>query len=195
MDPFRALSESPGRPQDDPSSGGHEKGLSQPHRVVAASRTESGRQERHSRGSSRDAAVGPDSARLRARCAGGLGLVSIDVLWSWDPKIFAFFLERGADPLADLLFAHAFRDRIRTALGCYLDCKAESAGTRGPTAGTGGHRPPRVQQRRQPEVGQPSDVGWRQPALAGTASRVPGTPRRWSRPRSRRRAPAGTWRS
>lgn len=46
-----------------------------------------------------------------------------DVLLSWDKRIMTFFLERGADFIGDLSFAHAFHERVRTALGVYLDCK------------------------------------------------------------------------
>jgi hypothetical protein len=46
-----------------------------------------------------------------------------DVLLSWDKRIMEFFLERGADFIGDLSSAHAFHERIRTALGVYLDCK------------------------------------------------------------------------
>lgn len=47
----------------------------------------------------------------------------IDVLLSWDRGIMSLFLKRGADPIGGHPFAHAFQKRIRTALGCYLDCK------------------------------------------------------------------------
>jgi hypothetical protein len=46
-----------------------------------------------------------------------------DVLLSWDKRIMAFFLERGADFIGDLSCAHAFHERIRTAPGVDLDCK------------------------------------------------------------------------
>lgn len=42
---------------------------------------------------------------------------------SWDREIVSFFLERGADPITNHPFAHAFHERVRTALGCYLECK------------------------------------------------------------------------
>jgi len=47
----------------------------------------------------------------------------VDVLLSWDRNIVSFFLERGADPVTDAPFAQAFSERIRTALGSYLECK------------------------------------------------------------------------
>src|SRR5438034_4095001 len=46
-----------------------------------------------------------------------------DVLMSWDRKIVSFFAERGADPIANFPFARAFHRRVRTSLGCYLECK------------------------------------------------------------------------
>ena len=46
-----------------------------------------------------------------------------DVLMTWDRRLASFFLERGADPLADRPFMWAFCEKVRTALGCYLDCK------------------------------------------------------------------------
>ena len=46
-----------------------------------------------------------------------------DVLMSWDKVIAERFLERGADFVGDLLFAHAFHERVRTAIGIFLDCK------------------------------------------------------------------------
>ena len=46
-----------------------------------------------------------------------------DVLMSWDRKIVSFFAERGADPITNFPFARAFHGRVRTALGCYLECK------------------------------------------------------------------------
>ena len=42
---------------------------------------------------------------------------------TWDRRLARFFLERGADPVADRPFMWAFCEKVRTALGCYLDCK------------------------------------------------------------------------
>jgi hypothetical protein len=39
-----------------------------------------------------------------------------EVLRSWDPKIFEFFIGRGADVVTGHPFAHAFCERVRTAL-------------------------------------------------------------------------------
>lgn len=47
----------------------------------------------------------------------------LDVLQAWDRTAAMMLLERGADPITDLPFARAFKMRIRTALGCFLDCK------------------------------------------------------------------------
>jgi ankyrin repeat protein len=46
-----------------------------------------------------------------------------DVLMTWDRRLASFFLERGADPIADRPFMWAFCEKVKTALGCYLDCK------------------------------------------------------------------------
>src|SRR5437667_3469132 len=46
-----------------------------------------------------------------------------DALMSWDRKIVSFLAQRGADPITNFPFAHAFHGRVRTALGCYLECK------------------------------------------------------------------------
>ena len=46
-----------------------------------------------------------------------------DVLLEWNPHIFRFFLERGADPVEGAPFAVAFRNKIRTALGPFLELK------------------------------------------------------------------------
>jgi hypothetical protein len=41
-----------------------------------------------------------------------------------DRGLAAFFLERGADPLADYPFARAFHQlKAKTTLGSYLDCR------------------------------------------------------------------------
>jgi hypothetical protein len=41
------------------------------------------------------------------------------VLHSWDPGLMEYFLERGADPVAGLPFAHAFCHRVRTVVKVY----------------------------------------------------------------------------
>lgn len=46
-----------------------------------------------------------------------------DVLLEWNPHIFRFFLERGADPVEDSPFAVAFSNKVRTALGPFLELK------------------------------------------------------------------------
>jgi hypothetical protein len=46
-----------------------------------------------------------------------------DVLLEWNPHIFRFFLERGADPIEGSPFAVAFSNRIRTALGAFVELK------------------------------------------------------------------------
>lgn len=45
------------------------------------------------------------------------------VLYSWDPHIIRLFLGRGADAITDLPFTHAFCQKIRTALGPYVEYK------------------------------------------------------------------------
>jgi hypothetical protein len=47
----------------------------------------------------------------------------VDVLLSWDPKIIRYFIERGADLTTGSPFAHAFREKIRTALRPWKECK------------------------------------------------------------------------
>lgn len=44
-----------------------------------------------------------------------------DVLLTWDPKVFQFFLERGADPVSESPFAVAFQAKVRTALRAFVD--------------------------------------------------------------------------
>jgi hypothetical protein len=46
-----------------------------------------------------------------------------DVLLEWNPQIFRFFLEQGADPVEGSPFAVAFANRIRTALGAFVGLK------------------------------------------------------------------------
>lgn len=46
-----------------------------------------------------------------------------DVLLEWNPHIFRFFLERGADPVEGAPFAVAFSNKIRTALGPFVELK------------------------------------------------------------------------
>ncbi len=46
-----------------------------------------------------------------------------DVLFSWNPRLIRFFLARGADPIGGAPFAQAFRAKIRTAIGPFLECK------------------------------------------------------------------------
>jgi len=65
-----------------------------------------------------------DLVELAVEIGADMGSVSFaDVLYSWDRTLATFFLEHGADPIKDVPFAWAFCDRIRTALGSYLDCK------------------------------------------------------------------------
>lgn len=47
----------------------------------------------------------------------------VDVLMSWEPNIARFFLDHNCDVITDDPFAGAFSEKIRTALGPYLDCK------------------------------------------------------------------------
>jgi hypothetical protein len=81
-------------------------------------------------GALQEPAVGYDSPISRALHMRRLDIIellvthgcdpcSIDmtgVLRSWDPKIFEFFIARGADVVTGQPFAHAFCERIRTAL-------------------------------------------------------------------------------
>jgi hypothetical protein len=45
----------------------------------------------------------------------------IDVLLTWEPNLIRFFLEQGADTVANAPFAVAFAERIRTALRPFVD--------------------------------------------------------------------------
>lgn len=45
------------------------------------------------------------------------------VLHSWDPGLMEYFLERGADPVEGLPFAHAFCNRVRTAVKVFKKCR------------------------------------------------------------------------
>jgi hypothetical protein len=47
----------------------------------------------------------------------------IEVLECWNPNIIRFFLNNGADAISDNPFAHAFKDRIRTALRPFVEYK------------------------------------------------------------------------
>lgn len=49
----------------------------------------------------------------------------LDGLLAWDRRVVSVLLERGADVVTDHPFARAFQMRIRTALGCYLDCRRQ----------------------------------------------------------------------
>jgi hypothetical protein len=59
-------------------------------------------------------------------CANGANVKSVpfaDVLLTWQPELFRFFLEHGADLIKDRPFSEAFGAKIRTALRAFLDCK------------------------------------------------------------------------
>lgn len=47
------------------------------------------------------------------------------VLDSWDPKVFNFFISRGADVVKGQPFAYAFCHRVRTALYAFKDLSAQ----------------------------------------------------------------------
>jgi ankyrin repeat protein len=49
----------------------------------------------------------------------------IDVLYVWDPSIIRYFLDQGADFITGFPFAVAFREKIRTALSPWRECKAK----------------------------------------------------------------------
>jgi ankyrin repeat protein len=49
----------------------------------------------------------------------------LDALLAWDRRVVSMLLERGTDVVTDYPFARAFQMRIRTALGCYLDCRRQ----------------------------------------------------------------------
>jgi hypothetical protein len=45
----------------------------------------------------------------------------VDVLRSWDPHLIRLFLASGADVITESPFAHAFAEKIHTALRPFLD--------------------------------------------------------------------------
>lgn len=47
----------------------------------------------------------------------------IDVLYVWDPSIIRYFLDQGADFITDSPFAVAFREKIRTTLRPWRECR------------------------------------------------------------------------
>src|SRR6266498_1422690 len=48
----------------------------------------------------------------------------IEVLYVWDPQIIRYFLDHGADFITGFPFALAFREKIRTALRPWRECRA-----------------------------------------------------------------------
>lgn len=52
----------------------------------------------------------------------------IDVLYVWDPSIIRYFLDQGADFITDSPFAVAFREKIRTALRPWRECREKYPG-------------------------------------------------------------------
>ena len=46
-----------------------------------------------------------------------------DVLLTWEPKLIRFFLDHGADVVTGRPFAEAFREKVRTSLRVFLECK------------------------------------------------------------------------
>jgi ankyrin repeat protein len=46
-----------------------------------------------------------------------------DVLLNWEPAMIRFFLENGADVITGAPFAVAFREKVRTALRPFVECK------------------------------------------------------------------------
>jgi len=47
----------------------------------------------------------------------------IEVLYVWDPNIIRYFLDQGADFITDSPFGLAFREKIRTALRPWRECR------------------------------------------------------------------------
>ena len=45
----------------------------------------------------------------------------VDVLLTWEPRLIQFFLDHGADPVAERPFAEAFRAKVRTALRPFIE--------------------------------------------------------------------------
>lgn len=47
----------------------------------------------------------------------------LDALLTWEPRLIQFFLDHGADPIAERPFAEAFRAKVRTALRPFVEYK------------------------------------------------------------------------
>jgi hypothetical protein len=60
---------------------------------------------------------------LVANGADPLSVPLADVLCEWNPEVVRFFLSKGADVVSGAPFAEAFRYKIRTAIGPYLEAK------------------------------------------------------------------------
>ncbi len=60
---------------------------------------------------------------LVAHGADPLSMPFADVLCEWNPEVVRFFLSKGADVIKGAPFADAFRYKIRTAIGPYLEVK------------------------------------------------------------------------
>ena len=56
----------------------------------------------------------------------GAEIISVplyDVLLTWEPRLMRFFLDRGADPIADFPFATAFGAKVRTTIRAFSEYK------------------------------------------------------------------------
>jgi hypothetical protein len=69
----------------------------------------------------------PDVIELAVTCGAEIASVPFgDVLGTADKRMIAMFLDKGADPIIQFPFAHAFHElRAKTTLGTYLDCKRQ----------------------------------------------------------------------
>jgi hypothetical protein len=59
-------------------------------------------------------------------CANGAEAKTVPletVLFEWDSTLIRYFLDHGGDPIEGRPFAYAFRERIRTALGAFVEFK------------------------------------------------------------------------
>jgi hypothetical protein len=61
--------------------------------------------------------------QLALKYGASISVVSFeDVIKTWDREVVRMFLGRGADPVTNAPFARAFKARVKSALGSFLDC-------------------------------------------------------------------------
>lgn len=66
----------------------------------------------------------PAVIRLALKYGADIGAIPFqDVIETWDREVVQLFLDRGADIVTNAPFARAFKQRVKAALGSFLDCK------------------------------------------------------------------------